>query len=212
MKAYYSARAPYYDAVYEQPERAADIAFLRDHLPARFSGRRVLEIACGTGYWSQHLAPACTGLVATDGLDAPLAFAKQRPGVDPACCLVADAYALPESLGQFEGAFAGLWLSHVPIARRGEFLCGLHRRLRPGARVLFIDNSEVQCRDYPICDTDADGNTYQMRPLRDGSQHRVLKNFPHESELRAMVQTFGAELVDYRSLDNFWIFEYQLPA
>ena len=46
MLAYYQARAPYYDAVYARPERAADIAFLAYDLPARLAGRRVLEVAC----------------------------------------------------------------------------------------------------------------------------------------------------------------------
>lgn len=39
MRAYYAARAPYYDAVYLKPERRADIAFLVGHLPQRLGGR-----------------------------------------------------------------------------------------------------------------------------------------------------------------------------
>lgn len=39
MQACYAARAPYYDAVYLEPERAKDIAFLADYLPA-VCGRR----------------------------------------------------------------------------------------------------------------------------------------------------------------------------
>lgn len=63
--------------------------------------------------------------------------------------------------------------------------------------------------DFPITETDADGNTYQQRTLRDGSVHRVLKNFPGERELRDLVAPF-AGAVDYRGLENFWLLEYEL--
>ncbi len=212
MKAYYAARAAYYDAVYDQPERRADIAFLKEWLPQRFRGRSVIEVACGTGYWSQYITPVAQHFVATDAVQEPLEFAKQRPGIAPADCFLADAYALPGDLGTFDAAFAGLWFSHVPKARYAEFFGSLHARLRPGARVVFLDNSEVQCKDYPIVEVDADGNTYQSRPLRDGSSHRVLKNFPSESELSHIAKTYGAAQCSYRALENFWLFEYTLAV
>ena len=84
MQAYYAARAPYYDAVYLKPERKADIAFLAGYLPAAFAGRSVLEVACGTGYWTQHIAPQATHLVATDATAEPLEFARLRPNTERA--------------------------------------------------------------------------------------------------------------------------------
>ncbi|TCO80610.1 demethylmenaquinone methyltransferase/2-methoxy-6-polyprenyl-1,4-benzoquinol methylase [Plasticicumulans lactativorans] len=209
MQAYYAARVPYYDAVYLKPERRRDIEFLAGHLPSRFAAREVIEVACGTGYWTQHLAPRVARMVATDGTAEPLAFARLRPGSAGVTYRQADAYALPPDLGLFDGAFAGLWFSHVPLAARTPFLVGLHRHLRPRARVILIDNNDIQLRDFPITETDADGNTYQHRTLRDGSVHRVLKNFPGERALRDLVAPF-ADAVDYRGLENFWLLEYEL--
>ena len=209
MQAYYAARAPYYDAVYLKPEREADIAFLRAHLPERLCGRELLEVACGTGFWTQDLAPVARRMTSTDYTAEPLAFARLRPGVEAVQFEQADAYALPPSLGQFDAAFAGLWFSHVPVEARSVFLDSLHARLRPGARVLWIDNHEQQCQDFPIAETDALGNTYQHRPLRDGSVHRVLKNFPGQAELQALVAG-QARHTRYQRLDNFWLFEYEL--
>lgn len=211
MQAYYAARAPYYDDVYEKPERREDIAFLRRHLPAVFAGRTVLEVACGTGYWTQHIAPVAAAMTATDAVDEPLQLARARPGVGRVRFERADAYELPASLGLFEGAFAGLWLSHVPVERRGEFLASLHRRLLPGAKVALIDNSTVQLRDFPIAGRDARGNTWQERVLKDGTRHRVLKNFPAREELEAMIAGVG-ERPAFRELANFWLFEYEARA
>lgn len=47
---YYRRRAAEYEKVYDKPERQADLRRLRAVVPAYFSQRRVLEVACGTGY------------------------------------------------------------------------------------------------------------------------------------------------------------------
>lgn len=212
MKSYYSARASYYDAVYEKPERKSDIDFLSHFLPERLASRNIIEVACGTGFWSQFIAPRCNHYVATDGVAEPLEFAKQRLNGVCNSFSVADVYALPEALGKFNGAFAGLWFSHIPIERRAEFFHSLHSRLVPDSRVVLIDNSEVQLKDYPIKEHDTFGNTYQHRALRDGSVHRVLKNFPSESELLTLVKDLGCTNCQFKQLENFWVFEYELPS
>jgi len=209
MRAYFAARATYYDLVYLKPERTQDLAFLHQHIPARLSGRSVLEVACGTGYWTQFIAPRVPSMAATDWTPEPLNFARLRPHTENVTFSEADAFALPTSLGLFQAAFAGLWFSHVPISARAAFLRSLHTRLVPGSRVLFLDNSEVQCDELPIVERDAEGNTHQHRPLPDGTQHRVLKNFPKVKELEALVAT-QACAVQHTQLDNFWLFEYDL--
>jgi len=209
MQAYYALRAPYYDAVYLKPERQEDIAFLSEFLPRRLRGRDVLEVACGTGYWTQYIAPAASRMVATDLTAEPLEFARLRPNTEKVEFRQLDAYALPDSLGRFTGAFAGLWFSHVPMAARMSFLAGLHARLGPGSRVLIMDNNKVQLDDFPIVETDPEGNTYQLRQLRDGSTHRVLKNFPTEAELLQLIDGVCVTPV-FRNLQNFWLLEYEL--
>jgi protein-L-isoaspartate O-methyltransferase len=209
MLAYYAARAPYYDAVYLKPERAQDIAFLSTHLPVRFEARDVIEVACGTGYWTQFIAQKAKSLHATDATQEPLEFAKLRPNVECATFTNADAYELPASLAQFDAAFAGLWFSHVPKEARKIFFASLHARLVSGTRVILIDNSEVQCLDYPIVERDDCGNTYQSRGLNDGSTHRVLKNFPSEAELADAI-ALHAKNYSFMALQNFWLLEYQL--
>jgi demethylmenaquinone methyltransferase/2-methoxy-6-polyprenyl-1,4-benzoquinol methylase len=73
--------------------------------------------------------------------------------------------------------------------------------------VVLVDNSQVQLKDFPIAERDARGNTFQHRRLKDGSVHRVLKNFPSRAELEAMIAGLGVRPA-YRDLQNFWLFEY----
>ena len=209
MREYYAARAPIYDEVYLRPERQADLDELRRRIPGWFAGRSVLEVACGTGWWTQLIARVAARMTATDAVAEPLAFARLRPGVQRVSFVQADALALPDSLGTFDAAFAGLWISHVPVERRREFLAGLHARLVPAACVVLVDNTEAQCERLPIVERDAAGNTYQRRTLPDGTAHRVLKNFPSEAELRSMVDGIGAN-AQYRRGAHFWAFCYEV--
>lgn len=209
LEDYYAARAREYERIYAKPERQDDLRRLEALLPLLFTARRVLEIACGTGYWTQFLAREAASIVAVDANPETLAVAaeKRLPG-GRVEFRVADAYALPDELGVFDAAFAGFWWSHVPRSERRRFLAALDRRLLPGARVVFLDNLYVEGSSTPIARRDPDGNTCQVRRLEDGSEHTVLKNFPSEAELRADVDAFGCD-VRYTGLRYYWLLSYQ---
>lgn len=207
MKSYYRQRAPEYDAVYAYPERQADLRFLENYIPKQFSGLDVLEVAAGTGYWTQFIAAEAKSILATDMTMESLGQIEKRSLSQPVPTKIVDAYSLADIDQVFDGAFAGLWISHVPQQRLIEFLESLHQNLNPGATVLFIDNSMAQCKRLPLSYTDEDGNTYQDRELGDGSVFRVLKNFPTETELREAAYDFGSN-PKFTSLENFWVFQY----
>ena len=205
MQAYYAARAAEYDRIYLKPERQADLRAIERWLPARFAGARVIEVACGTGYWTQFIAPVASRVLALDSAAETISIAKARVPEGKVDFLVGDAYALPR--GRFDAAFAGFWFSHVPKARRREFLLGLAARLEPGAKVVFLDNRYVEGSSTSVTSRDADGNTFQTRRLSDGSTHEVLKNFPSEAELLELVVGIG-ERPAHTTWEYYWAFEY----
>lgn len=207
---YYRRRAQEYEAIYAKPERQADLAFLRQHIPERLAGRRVLEVACGTGYWTVLVARSAASVVATDAGDEPMLVARGKDyGSHPVRFELADAYALAPALGRFDAALAVFWWSHVPRSRIGAFLASLHARLEPRSRVLLMDNRYVEGSSTPVHERDAEGNTYQVRRLADGSANRVLKNFPSEAELRADLSPYASS-ISYRELAHYWLLEYEL--
>ena len=187
MVAYYRRRAAYYERVYHKPERQPDLREMEAWTTRTFSGRRVLELACGTGWWTPHGARHAVHWLATDLNPETMAVARHK--ALPVCVEFAtvDASTLEgaDPALAFDAAFAGCWWSHVPLQRLQAWLELLHARLPPGARVVFLDNSFVQTSNLPITRRDADGNTYQMRSLDDGSVHEVLKNFPAPAEVQA---------------------------
>ncbi len=211
MVSYYAARAPEYDRIYQKPERQADIADLRERLPSLFAGKRVLEIACGTGFWTQFIAPTTRAMVALDAAPQTMAIAAQRVAADKVRFVTGDAYVLPSDLGTFDAAFAGFWFSHVPQARQREFLQGLGAVLQPGALVVLLDNRYVPGSSTPIAQTDANGDNYQLRPLDDGSKHRVLKNFPTQARLRQLLDGLG-DVPVLTELAYYWVLQYRVVA
>lgn len=209
MKQYYAARASEYDRVYAKPERQQDLRAIEQWLPGVLRNREVLEVACGTGYWTQFLAPAARQVLAIDASVEVLRIARSRVEEKPVRFAVGDAYQLPVHSRSYDGAFAGFWFSHVPIALVGEFLHGLHQALVPGAKVVLLDNRFVEASSTAISEQDADGNTYQLRRLEDGSTHRVLKNFPSARELHQAVQAVASE-VRHHEWQHFWALEYSV--
>ena len=209
---YYAQRAESYERIYQKPERQAELRALEAWLPGCFAGRHVLEIACGTGWWTPHGARDAAAWLATDLNPETLAIARAK--ALPACVQVSqlDAWRL-DTLGtqRFDAAFAGFWWSHVERARLPGWLDQLHARLQPGARVVFLDNRYVPGSSTPIARTDAAGDSWQRRTLDDGSVHEVLKNFPTRDEALAALggHVRAAEWIEH---PHYWVLSYTLAA
>jgi demethylmenaquinone methyltransferase/2-methoxy-6-polyprenyl-1,4-benzoquinol methylase len=210
MQAYYRARAASYERIYAKPERQRDLRSMEAALPAFFAGRRVLELACGTGWWTPHGAQHAQCWLATDLNPETMDVARAKPM--PACVefRTADAFTLAE-LGQerFDAAFAGFWWSHVPHARLAAWLHTLHTHLEPGARVMLLDNRYVPGSSSPIAHTDEHGDSWQQRPLDDGSVHAVRKNFPTRDEAVVALGPRAASPV-WTEHSHYWVLTYQL--
>jgi len=213
MREYYQARAPWHDEYMSYSDNASMEELLRPIVATvaeLLAGRDVLEVACGTGNWTQVLARRCPRVVATDACEGVLSLARKKEyrGGD-VTFLAADAYSLQDVPARFAGAFAADWLSHVPRGQMSRFLEVLHGHLGEGARVVFID---VLRRDHPDLKPyrrDDEGNLFCRRTLPDGTVYDVVKNYPTEGELRCMIEGVGQE-ADYRQWPGLarWLLTY----
>jgi demethylmenaquinone methyltransferase/2-methoxy-6-polyprenyl-1,4-benzoquinol methylase len=210
MEAYYARRAAEYERIYAKPERQADLERMRADIPALFKGVRVLEIACGTGYWTPLIAAQAESVLALDYSEETLEIARRKayPGGNVRFER-GDAYRLPEWNEKFPACFAGFWWSHVPLEKIDGFLAQLHARLAPGARVAFLDNRYVEGSSTPLARRDAAGNTYQERRLSDGSTHEVLKNFPDPREIEGRLARAGSG-VRVTLYQYYWLASYRI--
>jgi demethylmenaquinone methyltransferase/2-methoxy-6-polyprenyl-1,4-benzoquinol methylase len=210
LTGYYSRRAAEYERIYQKPERQADLRVLEQTVARAFPGERVLEVACGTGYWTQFIARSACAIVATDASRAVLELAGEKNyGACDVALMEADAYSLDGVPGTYSAGFAGFWLSHIPKDKIVDFIRSFHGRLERGARVLLLDNSFVEGSSTSTSRTDEAGNTYQVRRLEDGSRHEVLKNFLGEPDLRMNLDAWATE-VEFTPMTYYWCCRYRV--
>jgi len=203
MKEYYRQRASQYDRFYEVPERYRDLVRLKAWLVERVRGRTVLEVAAGTGYWTEVAATAAEAITATDYNHEPLSIAVDRRLGPHVTLLTADAYALPKFACRFEVGMAHLWWSHVERQRRQEFLSHFASRLQSQATLLMIDQTYVEDLCSPISRRDAWGNEYTLRTLEDGTSYEIVKNFFSLQELQDSLGDM-CEDIEITWLRHFW--------
>lgn len=211
LVSYYSQRVDEYEEIYAKRERQPDLAALEAQVIGHATGQRVLEIACGTGYWTARVARVAERVVATDASAPSLIFARKRLG-GGATFVLADAFLPPPFRGTFSLGLAGFWWSHVPIQRLSAFLTGLHAALRPPARVVLFDNRFVAGSSTALSCPDAHGNTYQQRVLRDGTSHSVLKNFRSSEQVIEAVLASGGSDPSVTELTYFWSLSYRVQT
>jgi demethylmenaquinone methyltransferase/2-methoxy-6-polyprenyl-1,4-benzoquinol methylase len=179
MRQYYARRAPEYDDWYNRVGRYDDpatnalwhgeVAAL-GRIAADFGSGCLLDIACGTGRWTERFAanPRVTTVTALDAAAEMLTQTRERlEAAGRSATLVrGDAYAMPFADASFDCAFSGFFLGHVPLEWVGTWVAEVRRVLRPGGALLIFDS---------LLPEGGEEMQVQQRPLKDGSRHRVLK-------------------------------------
>lgn len=206
MSKYYAQRAKNYESIYQKPERQADLAELEQRLSAALKGQRVLEVACGTGYWTEKYAPVAASVHATDINQAMLDIAQGKaypPGRVEFS--LADTFAMPAAKpGQYSACFAGFLWSHIKREEQAEVLAQLAKAAGKGSLLVLMDNNDVEGSSTPLARTDLEGNTYQLRMQEDGSRVEILKNFPTDSFLRKRIGLAARDIRIFRNT-HFWM-------
>ena len=184
MLDYYNKRLQEYETVYTKPERQADLNALLARLQTDVARREVLELACGTGWWTERLAAHAASWIATDADTGALDIVQHKAIQGLSATTTLNAYQ-PSVSTPVDCVFAAHWYSHLRLDERSIFFRSVHGCLKPGGRLIMLDNNFVSGSSTEISRTDIEGNTYQTRKLKDGSLHEVLKNFPDQQQLAA---------------------------
>ena len=205
---YYGRRADDYEEIYhrDDPVRQREQAEVAAAMKQVLADRSVLEVACGTGFWTEIAAEVTQHVVALDMSPEMLALAQEKefpPGKVE--FLNADAYALQTVPGRFDAGLANFWFSHVPKPRVKEFLDGFHKRLGPGAVVLMADNVYVPGVGGTLITRPGIEDTFKLRKLPDGSEHEVLKNYYSADQLRSILSPLASELQVHVGKCFWWV-------
>ena len=190
---YYRERAGEYDATAYGDVAAANARIARLVAQMRPTGR-VLEIACGTGLWTQALAEFADTVTAIDAAPEAVRIARDRVRSANVSFEIADVFSWDPG-ARFDVVFFSAWLSHVPMSRFEEFWHWLGSLLAEGGRVLFIDEHvDERGKESYI---GGQGEIVERR-LRDGRAFRVVKNFVEPEQLERRLRRLGWDCVIHR--------------
>lgn len=216
--AYYRARAAEYDerllelnrymslggsvdAPSEDPHGDREIASALEQLNRLLPVGHALELACGTGWWTQWLARSASLVTAVDAAPEMLALNRERVAQSNVRYEQADLFSWrPHE--QYDLVFFAFWLSHVPEDRFEAFWRLVEEALAPHGRFFFIDElrnrPDLEHPDVAHPDLQHEeelGGGMVSRSLKDGRTFRAVKIYHDPTELQRRLAGMGWDAV-----------------
>jgi ubiquinone/menaquinone biosynthesis C-methylase UbiE len=198
--AYYRARAPEYDEWFlrqgrydlgeEQNTRWRAELETVVRVLASFGPRgRALELAGGTGFWTELLVLTAHEVTVVDASPESLEINRRRVA-DPRVEYVEAGLFTWQPDQAYDAVVFAFWLSHVPPELFGGFWDLVARCLAPGGRVFFIDNLNPSSTAYDHRRLEP-GEVTVTRGLNDGREFRIYKHFYRPDELARLLEARG---------------------
>ncbi len=187
---YYDRRAPEYDDWYQgtglfatriRPQWHEEVEALRSILRS-LTMRSVLDVACGTGFLTQHLSGRVTAL---DQSSAMLRIAHTR--LPNGAVVEGDALRLPFRSRAFECLTACHFYGHLDRAACAQFL---QEARRVAERLMVLDAAWRE---------DVRREETQERVLQDGSRHSIYKRYFTAADL---ISEIGSGQILYAGFDG----------
>jgi len=170
----------------------------------------VLELACGTGLWTQRLVSHAASVTAIDGSPEMLKLCRARVNDPRVRYVQADLFAW-EPDRTYDVCFFGFWLSHIPEDRFETFWEKVRRAVGPEGRVFFIDSlrsQQASALDHKLPDQ---AEETMLRRLADGREYRIIKRFHEPRPLQRRLAELGWS-AQVQATREFFIYGYATPA
>jgi ubiquinone/menaquinone biosynthesis C-methylase UbiE len=212
--AYYRARAAEYDEWFYRKGRydrgAAnnkqwfqEVAQITKALADYELNGHLLEIACGTGLWTERLVTSAASVTAVDASPEVLAINRERVKSDRVRYVEADLFSW-QPKATYDGVFFGFWVSHVPAERLASFWNLVASVLAPGGKVFLIDSRREPTASAYDQVMPPESTQMLTSRLNDGRSFEIVKNFYEPGEIMGTAMECGLEL-DVRQTDLYFL-------
>lgn len=212
---YYRARAGEYDdwwfrrGRYDRGEEAnarwfAEAARVQAAFDSFAPTGDVVELACGTGLWTEKLVAHAERVTAIDSSPEAVELARERTANAPVEYVRADLFAW-EPERRYDVCFFAFWLSHVPEERFASFWERVQRALKPGGRVFFVDSAPSERASAVDHKLQARGEQTMLRRLADGREYRIVKHWFRPTELQERIAALGWD-VEVAMTSEFFVY------
>jgi ubiquinone/menaquinone biosynthesis C-methylase UbiE len=199
MLRYYDERAPEYEEAYTAGTGTSSIttgqvfrteAAQLHGVVARLVGGRLLDLACGTGYWMPSYAERCSRLTLVDQSARMLAESRRKVdhlGIGARAELVqGDVLDVALDAGAYDFALVGFLLSHLTEAQEAMLFGVLRRALAPMGRFLVLESAWTPLRVPFNQKTER-----QARRLNDGTPFDIYKRYVDRDDIAAWSHRHG---------------------
>jgi SAM-dependent methyltransferase len=187
MKAYYRERANEYDEWFYRRGRYdrgsennarwfGEVNEVQDALHAFHIEGDVLELAPGTGIWTEQLLRTASTITAVDASPEMIAINRARVASERIYYVQSDLFNW-QPARTYDAVCFCFWISHVPVERLDAFLQMVAVALRPGGKVFFLDGCREPTSTAANHVLPTEQEQLMIRKLNDGREFHIVKNY-----------------------------------
>lgn len=214
--AYYNARSQEYDEWFYRIGRYDrglelnqcwfnEVDVLKSALQDIGKVNSILELACGTGIWTQELLKIGNKITALDASSEMIAINRKKLNDTKVVNYdQVDLFSWQPSK-QYDLVFFSFWLSHVPPTQVDDFLAKVYRAVRPSGKVFIIDS----CFDATSTAKDHffenENEIYQRRKLNNEQEYQIFKIYYQPNILLDKLTQVGFQ-ASVKQTNNYFIY------
>ena len=198
---YYDERAGEYEELYTlgagpasipEPEAYKEEVQILAGICAKLCTGRMIDIACGTGFWLPYYAPNCSEITLLDHSKRMLGKCRDkitRLRISDKCCVIqGDFFEKDLNAGSFDSALAGFFVSHLTRDKEADFFEKLRSILRAGGRFVVFESAWNEERAKT---RDKEGR--HLRKLNDGREFEIHKKYFEAHDVADIRERYGLE-------------------
>ncbi|BAY66167.1 hypothetical protein NIES22_62800 [Calothrix brevissima NIES-22] len=215
--AYYSARANEYDEWFYRLNRYnrgeelnqrwfKEVEIVKQALLQIGQPEKILELACGTGIWTQELLKIGNRITAIDASAEVIAINRSKLNSPHIEYQQVDLFTW-EPDAEYDLVFFSFWLSHIPPELLISFLTKVYQSVRFGGRLLMIDSRFEPTSTANNHILNDDGSIYKNRKLNDGQEFQIVKIFYQPDELQNHLSQVGF-IADVKVTEHYFIYAH----
>lgn len=199
MRRYYDERAPEYENAYVLGTGTASMtdagvfrreAALLAGFVERFARGRMLDLACGTGYWFSYYAAHCSRITLVDQAPGMLHECRAKIAAldarDRTTCVQSDIFEYPFPSRAFDVALVGFLISHLTVEEEHRLFDLLKATLDAGGRFLILDSAWSAERARFNAKVER-----QVRHLGDGTRFEIFKRYLDRQDIGRWAAAHG---------------------
>ena len=166
----------------------------------------VLELAPGTGIWTQRLVQTASMVTAVDAAAEMVEINRAKVSSQRVTYLLADLFTWqPEHT--YNAVFFGFWLSHIPLELLDSFLQSVAAMLHPGGKVFFVDGQREQTSTAINHQLPSSDSQVMTRVLNDGRSFEIVKNFYEPADLMLRCKKVGLDVTVHET-ETYFLYGY----